>query len=141
MSPRSIPTYVAISLADLFAPFISSLSDRRRVALRASSAAFDARFENTNARMLKNNPATEARFPQFPPRKSIMRPSQDYHTAGIAMRNNRPIYRLLSSTPAVVMKYLTSMFGFSQAGTDAGDFKYSKNLLVTCAKCASWPTR
>src|SRR5690242_17527580 len=72
MSPRSIPTYVTISPAALFAPFISSLNDRRRVALRASCAATDARFENTNARMLKTNPATEATLPQFPARKSII---------------------------------------------------------------------
>ena len=47
----------------------------------------------------------------------------------------------LISTPLVEMKYLTSMFGFSHAGIDCGDFKYWKNWLVTCAKWASCPTR
>jgi hypothetical protein len=50
------------------------------VALRASCAAFEARFENTNARMLKNNPATEATLPQFPARNSIICRSKDYVT-------------------------------------------------------------
>ena len=40
------------------------------MALRASRAAIDARFENTNARMLKSNPATEATFPQRPENRS-----------------------------------------------------------------------
>jgi hypothetical protein len=61
--------YVTISPAVLFAPFISSLKERSSVASRASRAAFDARRENTNARMLKTNPATEATLPQFPARK------------------------------------------------------------------------
>ncbi len=48
--------------------------------MRASCAALEARFENTNARMLKNNPATEATLPQFPARKSTICRSKDYVT-------------------------------------------------------------
>jgi len=70
------------------------------VALRASRAAIDARFENTNARMLKTNPATEATFPQFPARKSILCQTTDYVTARSSQRrapdrSARDVFELL----------------------------------------------
>jgi hypothetical protein len=49
--------------------------------------------------------------------------------------------RRLSSTPAVVTKYLASMFAFSQRGKDAGAFRYSRNRAVTSEKCDSCPVR
>jgi len=59
---------------------MSSPSDWRIAASRASRAAVDALFANTNARMLKTKPAKEARFPQFRAKKSAICHWKDYGT-------------------------------------------------------------
>jgi len=60
---------------------MSSPSDCRNAASRASLAAVDARFANTNAKTLKTKPATEARFPQFRTKKSNIGHCKDYGTS------------------------------------------------------------
>ena len=59
---------------------MSSPSDWRIAASRASRAAVDALFANTNARILKTKPTKEARFPQFRAKKSAICHWRDYGT-------------------------------------------------------------
>ena len=47
----------------------------------------------------------------------------------------------LSSVPVVVTKYFASMLGRSQAGRRLPILQIARKCRVTCAKCASWPSR